>query len=252
MRAWVLVAGLTGALPSIAASPQSRPLPDPEPFYAATRANVARAQAAQNRFAYRERRTELHLNPFGRLGSGGILVYDVTPIADGSVERRLVERDGRAVTDAPVDRRPPRTPPAADRRSNVDDVVSVLRFSIRHREVRDGRDVVAVGFEPKPGAEPATRQGELARHFKGTIFVDEAAHEVMRVEATAIEDLTYGMGLVARLEKGTTVTVSRQRIEPDLWMPTSIRFIGHGRALLLRPFEIDQVIEWSDYRRVVR
>jgi len=112
MRAWVLVAGLTGALPSIAASPQSRPLPDPEPFYAATRANVARAQAAQNRFAYRERRTELHLNPFGRLGSGGILVYDVTPIADGSVERRLVERDGRAVTDAPVDRRPPRTPPA--------------------------------------------------------------------------------------------------------------------------------------------
>jgi hypothetical protein len=236
---------------SAAASQESRPLPDPEPFYAATRENAARAQAAQNRFAYRERRTELHLNPFGRLGSGGTLVYDVTPTADGGLERRLVERDGTTVTDAPVERRPPRTPRPARQRSTVDDVVSVLRFSILRREVRDGRDVVTVGFEPRPGAEPETRQGELARRFTGTIFVDEAAHEVMRVEATAIEDLTYGLGLVARLQKGATVTVSRRRIEPDLWMPTSIRFKGRGRALLLlRRLEIDQIIEWIDYRRV--
>jgi len=226
-------------------------LPDPEPFYAATRANMARAQAAQSHFAYRERRTELHLNPFGRMGSGGTLVYDVMPMADGGLERRLVERDGTAVTDAPVERQPPRGPRTTRRRSTVEDVVSVLRFSIRHREMRDGREVVAVGFEPRPGAEPETRQGELARRFTGTIFVDEAAHEVTRVEATAIEDLTYGLGLVARLQKGATVTVSRRRIEPDLWMPTSIRFKGRGRALLLlRSLEIDQVIEWIDYRRV--
>jgi hypothetical protein len=251
VRAWLLAAGLTGALASTAASQESRPLPDPEPFYAATRENVARAQAAQNRFAYRERRTELHLNPFGRLGSGGTLVYDVTPTAEGGLERRLVERDGTTVTDAPVERQPPRTPRPTRQRSTVEDVVSVLKFSILHREVRDGRNVVAVGFEPRPGAEPKTRQGELARRFSGTIFVDEAAHEVMRVEATAIEDLTYGLGLVARLQKGATVTVSRQRIEPDLWMPTSIRFKGRGRALLLmRRLEIDQIIEWIDYRRV--
>ena len=250
MRAWVLAAGLAGALTSTATSQESRPLPDPEPFYAAARANIVRAQAAENLFAYRERRTELHLNPFGRMGSGGTVVYDVTPQADGGVERRLIERDGRAVTDGPVERRATRTRRPGSRRSSVEDVVSVLRFAIRHREVRDGRDIVAVGFEPKPGAEPETRQGELARHFSGTIFVDEAAHEVMRVEATAIEDLTYGMGLVARLQKGTTVTAARARIEPDVWLPTAIRIKGQGRALLLRRLEIDQVIEWIDYRRV--
>ncbi len=250
MRTWVLAAGLGGMLSGTMASQEGRSLPDPEPFYAATRANVARAQAVQNQFAYRERRTELHLNPFGRIGSGGTVVYDVMPTADGGVDRRLVERDGKVVTDAPVERRPPRTRRTTRQRSTIEDVVSALRFSIRDREVRDGRDVVAVGFEPRPGARPETREAELARRFTGTIFVDEAAHEVTRIEATAIEDLTYGMGLVARLEKGTTVTVSRQRIEPDLWMPTSVRFKGQGRALLLRRLEIDQIIEWSDYRRV--
>jgi hypothetical protein len=250
MRAWVLAAGVASALSGAATSQERRPLPDPEPFYAATRANVARAQSAQSQFAYRERRTELHLNPFGRLGSGGTVVYEVTPMPDGGLERKIVERDGKPVTDAAVERRPPRTRRATRRRSPVEDVVATLRFSIDRREVRDGRDVVAVAFTPKPDAEPETREGEWARRFTGTIFVDEASHEVTRVEATAIEDLTFGMGLVARLQKGTTVTVSRERVEPDLWMPTAIRFKGRGRALLLRRLEIDQVIEWSDYRRV--
>src|SRR3712207_1755458 len=71
-----------------------RPLPDEEPFFAAARENLARSTRAQNRYAYKERRAELHMNPFGRLGTGGIRVYEVTPEPDGSaVTRRLIERD---------------------------------------------------------------------------------------------------------------------------------------------------------------
>ena len=40
----------------------NRPLPDPEPFFEAVRANLTRSQEEQNRFAYKERRTELDLN----------------------------------------------------------------------------------------------------------------------------------------------------------------------------------------------
>jgi hypothetical protein len=62
--------------------------------------------------------------------------------------------------------------------------------------------------------------------------VDEAAAEVVRVEATAIEDITYGLGVVARLNKGAVVTLVRERVESDTWLPTSIRFSGEGRAML--------------------
>src|SRR5512147_1898651 len=64
-------------------APQSLPLPDPEPFFAAVRENMARSQSQQNRFAYKERRTELRVNPFGRIGTGATMVYDVMPAADG-------------------------------------------------------------------------------------------------------------------------------------------------------------------------
>lgn len=245
---WLRLAVVVVAATAEAAR-QALPLPDPEPFYAAARANMERAQIAQRDFAYRERRVELHLNPFGRMGSGGTVVYDVTPLAGGGVERRLLERDGKPVTDAAVEQRVPR-PRASSRRSAVEDTVGVLRFRIDRRETIGGQPVIAVRFEPKPGASAETREGNLARRFAGTIFVHEASKEVVRVDATAIEDLTYGFGMLARLGKGTSVTLTRERVEPDLWLPTAIRFSGQGRALLFRRLDIDQSIEWFNYRRV--
>ena len=86
--------------------------------------------------------------------------------------------------------------------------------------------------------------------FSGSIWVDEAAREVARVEATAVEDLSYGFGLLARVRKGSAVTLTRERIDDRLWLPTSVKFKGDGRALLaLRKLNIDFAVEWFDYRK---
>jgi hypothetical protein len=76
-----------------AAAPDVRPLPDQRPFLEAVRQNLVRSQDTQRQFAYTERRTDLNFNPFGRLGTGGTRVYEVTPSTDGSgFNRRLLER----------------------------------------------------------------------------------------------------------------------------------------------------------------
>jgi hypothetical protein len=229
---------------------QERPLPDREPFFEMARANLERSQARQTAYAYRERRRTLHTNPFGRIGSGaGSEVFEVTPVPGGGVTRQLVERDGMAVSDAPVERRRPRQRPA--RRSAVADTAAGLDLVLDHRERLGGRDVIVVTFAPKAGApEPETREGRLARLFKGRIYIDEAEAEVVRVEATAIDDITYGLGFVARLNEGTTVTLVQERVDSDLWLPTSIRFVGEGRAMLVRKLRVDHLIEWFAYRRV--
>jgi len=46
---------------------QERPLPNRQQFFDTTRANLERSQARQASYAYRERRRELHTNPFGHL-----------------------------------------------------------------------------------------------------------------------------------------------------------------------------------------
>jgi len=109
-----------------------------------------------------------------------------------------------------------------------------------------------VTYVPKPDADPQTREGRLAKQFRGRIFVDEAEAEVVRVEATAIDDITYGLGVVARLNKGATVTLVRERIDGDTWLPTSIRLSGEGRAMVFRKLRVDHLIEWFDYRRLAQ
>ncbi len=91
----------------------------------------------------------------------------------------------------------------------------------------------------------------MAQRFAGTVWIHEAAGEVMRVEATSIDSISFGLGLLARLGKGTEATLTGRAVEPDLWMPTQLTLKGRGRAaLFLRSLEFDYSAVWFDYRRL--
>jgi len=226
-----------------------RPLPDRDALFKATQENLARAQREQGRYAYKERRTELHTNPFGRLGTDGVVVYEITPGPEpGVVYRTLRERDGVKVSDAEPERQESRE--RRQSRSSIDDVIDTLSFMVDRREVRDGREMIVVTFAAKPDARPQTREGRLAKLFTGSIYVDEGAREVSRVEGMAIDSISYGLGMIARLNEGTRVAVVREPVEGGVWLPTSIRFTGEGRAVLFRKLTVDLKIDWYDYKRV--
>src|SRR3970282_86761 len=156
-------------------------------------------------------------NSFGRLGTGETVAYDVSPDEGGAVVlRRLIERDGQPVTDIKVERvdlRRDQERRGRPRRSSWEDTVDALRLTMDRRETSGGRAVIVVLFEPRPNAKPETREGRLARVFKGSIWVDEVSREVLRVEATAIDDISIGRGLVARLNEGSTATLTRERVD---------------------------------------
>jgi hypothetical protein len=240
---------LAFAVVAVSAVMAQAPLPDAASFLAQARENLARSTQQQDRYAYKERRTELHLNPFGKMGSGATSLFEVTPAAEPNVTlRKLLERDGKRVTDGEVERVERRSRGRA--RSRVDDTVDVLTFTLDRRETYRGRDLIVINFEPKPGAKPQTREGRIAKALKGSVWVDEALREVVRAEATAIDDLSFGFGMVARLHKGAKLSMTRERVDDDVWLPTSIKFAGTGRALLFRKLTIDHSIEWFDYREV--
>ncbi|MBI4886572.1 MAG: hypothetical protein HY824_05735 [Acidobacteria bacterium] len=252
-----------------------RPLPDPDTFYRAVRENLVRAERLTHLYTYKERRTDVHTNPFGRLGTGGLSLYEVYPSPMRRLlYRRLVARDGRPVSGedlAEQDRQyrervagvqrdsggdvqgllGQQSEDARQRRQRaIDDVVDALAFEVKGRTTESGAPAIVIAFAPRPGARPVTRQGRTAQKFAGTIWVDEAAAEVMRVEATSTDDISYGLGLVARLNAGTKATVSRRRVDDQVWMPTALTLDGRGRALLLRRLVVDYAIEWFEYRRL--
>jgi hypothetical protein len=110
--------------------------------------------------------------------------------------------------------------------------------------------VIVAVFKARRDAKPQTREGRIARNFSGEIWIDELTREVSRIDAKAIDDVSLGYGLVARLNKGATVTLRRELVHENLWLPVSMRFSGEGRALLLRKLTIDFAVDWFDYRKV--
>lgn len=279
VAAAALIAAAVVAGSVVGRAQEARPLPGPETFSYAVRENLARAERVAHLYAYSERRTDVHTNPFGRIGTGGTRLFEVYPSATRRLTyRRLIDRDGvalgaqelaeqdrkyreraadvqrRLVSENTDERRSREEDAARARRRGerrIADVMETLQFRMDGRTVYEGVPAIVVSFTPKPEAKPDTREGRMAQRFVGTVWIHEAAAEVMRVEATSVESISFGFGLVARLGKGTEATLTRRAIEPDLWMPTQLTLKGRGRAaLFLRRLVIDFASVWFDYRRL--
>ena len=250
---------------------QGADLPDRVTFLREVRDAISRSQQVWHRYAYKERRTELHMNPFGRLGTGDTLITEVRPSPDPRLTyRRVLERNGVALPKAELDRqdaeytsriarlaredsspdaeRTRRDDQLARRRAQMvtDDVVNTLQFDVVRREFPGGKPAIVVSFAAKPHARPATKEGRLARVFKGSLWIDEASRELTHLNAVATDDVSFG-GFVAKIYEGTEAFVERQQTETGVWMPTTLKLTGEFRALFRRA-KFDHVVEWFDYR----
>lgn len=234
------------------ASAQERALPDRDALFTATEQNLVKSEREEVHYAYRERRTDLHTNPFGKIGTDGTRVYDVTPGSPpGVFYRTLIERNGKPVTGSkPEKEEPPQRRERSNKRGPLEEALDMLDFMVERRDVIDGRDMIVVGFAPKPDAKADSDTQKMAKKFKGEVWIDESACEVARVEAVAIDDLTFGLGLLARLHEGTRATLVREPVDSTVWLPTSLRFKGEGHAMLFRKLVVDYAVDWFDYRRV--
>ena len=250
---------------------QNPGLPDQDAFLREARETLGRSQQLWHRYAYKERRTDLHLNPFGRMGTGGTRVLEVRPSADVRLtQRREIERNGTPVSKLELDRqdaeyrervaRLERDSDNGERGRNddevlarrraqmtIEDVLNTLRFDLVRREVFAGRPAIVVAFAARPNARPVTREGRTARVFKGHVWIDEATREVRHVAAIATADVSFG-GFIAKIYEGMEAVVDREEIEPGVWMPVHLRLSGDVRALF-RKAHIEHVIQWFDYRR---
>jgi hypothetical protein len=274
----VATLAVAAALAAGAPRAQGRPLPDFAALYDAVRRNLAKSERLAHLYSFKERRTDVHTNPFGKIGTGGTRFFEVYPSPNRQLTyRRLMARDGvpvnaaqlaeqdrqykarvaeverRLAEDEKRQRKRREDDVAAARRrgqSMIDDVVDTFQFKLDGRVLRDGVPAIVVSFSPKPGARPATREGRVAQKFAGMVWIDEAALEVMRVEARAIDDISFGSGIVARLSDGATATMVRRRIDEDVWMPTELRLRGRGRAAVVRRLVMDFAVDWFDYRQL--
>jgi len=264
---WVLAA--------ISVRADDRPLPDVNLFIPEVKAKLATDEALQNGYVYNERTTTEKVDGSGRTVHSSEKLLEVYPGLPGEAPyRRLIEEDGHPVPAdklASEDRKRQRAIESyvnelatsagarkdAERRDRerredaeaIDDIFRVYAVQLVGRETLDGEETIVATLTPKVDAKPRTDDGKMMRHFQVRAWISEKEYEVVRVEVDAIDDLSLGWGLFARVHKGAHATYQRRKINNEAWLPADVTWTGSARVLLLKHLRERGRSQFFGYRK---
>jgi hypothetical protein len=116
----------------------------------------------------------------------------------------------------------------------------------------DGWDnrLLRLTFTPNPNYDPPTRELRVFRALTGKMWIDPNGQHLTRIQGTLFEDVTFGWGLLARLNKGGMFNVNLAEVAPGHWDMTSLDVNMSGHAVLFKNISVQQRQTQTDFRRV--
>jgi len=252
----------------------SRPLPELEPLLKTLHENQDKIDEMRERYTCRLVEIERKHDGNGRIKETETRAYEVTPIGDEFVER-LMSVNGKELSASEREKEDKRVQKevedlikrhekkeqkeerarAKGEKEQEDDGVEIKDFlriseitSIR-REVFRGHEVIAFDFEPRKGFKPKTRDEDLANKLAGTIWVDEGAQQVARVEARLTDSYKIAGGMLASIGASTAISFDQEKIDNEVWLPSAMEANISARVLLLAKFNRSVERRYSDYKK---
>jgi hypothetical protein len=262
---------------AVPAAGQDRALPDYATFMAEARKRLEADEVRQSEYVYVETRREQKLDATGKSTKETLDVFESYPALPNEFRwRRQTVKDGKPVPSedlAKVDRerqkevlqyakkleRNPEKVRAAEQKKHdeerrdteraVDDALRVYDIKMLGREVVSGYETIVLSFTPRKDAKPQTSEGKMMRHFAGKAWVSESEFELVRLEAEAIDTASFGLGLLARVHKGSKAAFERRKVNGEQWLPARATYTASARVLLVKVMRIGGTLEFSDYRK---
>lgn len=250
----------------------AQPLPDIETLMKAIVANQEKIEQIREKYTCRAIEIERKLDGNGRVKETETKAYEVTPIGDQFVER-LISVNGKELSEQEKEKEDKRVQKevqdiikrqekeekkkerARERGEKDDDRLTILDFlrvsdvtSVR-REMFRGFEVIAFDFEPKKGFKPSNRAESIATKLAGTLWVDEKAQQITRLEARLVDSFKMGGGLVASISPSTAFAFEQEKVDGELWLPSFAEGNISARIMLFAKLNRSFERRYSDYKK---
>jgi hypothetical protein len=268
-------------VPPPAAAPASPPynvtLPANHEFIRRMRGAIRFDDDLQQAYTYLERRRDVRVSGLGKVTVGPMRTFEVYPSNQpGRTYKRLVAVEGTPLPPAELARRDEEhrrdvlgeverdkaeTPAvrsarlakeAQERRERdaiVNDAFAIFEARVVGHETIDGQATLIVWISPRSNVAPRTREGGYMKKFAGKVWVVEADGEIVKIDLTAFDDISVGLGVVGRVHQGARLEFARRRVNNEAWLPSSSHISAKGRTLMFRPFDFDVRTDYMDYKK---
>ena len=121
-------------------------------------------------------------------------------------------------------------------------------FIFKYEGAENGQ--VRLSFFPNPHYNAPTRELQVFRSMSGMIWIDRAGMRMSRLDGSLFEDVTFGWGLLGRLNKGGTFSVTQSRVGDDHWEIVSLDVKMSGHAVIFKNINVKQVQRITGFHRV--
>jgi Asp-tRNA(Asn)/Glu-tRNA(Gln) amidotransferase B subunit len=133
-------------------------------------------------------------------------------------------------------------------RKFVFEVADAFNFRLVGSEVVDGFDTWVLDAEPRPAYQPKQRASKMLTKFKGRLWIDKREAQLVKLDITAIDTLTFGF-IVARIHKGMHVVLELAKINDEVWLPKHVAVHVDVRVALFKNIDEDVDVTFRDYKK---
>jgi hypothetical protein len=102
----------------------------------------------------------------------------------------------------------------------VTQILAVAKTTNPRRISFRGRDTLVFDFAGDPAAKASGMDQNAAKKLAGTVWIDEKDRQVARLEVHFYDNFRIGGGLLASVQKGTSMNVDQSPLGEGLWMQT--------------------------------
>ena len=126
-------------------------------------------------------------------------------------------------------------------------LTTAFRFRILRQQALDGRQVWVVKATPRPDYQPPNMEAEALKGMAGTLWIDTATCQWVKVEARVIRPVSIA-GFLAEVEPGTYFELEKEPVSQGIWLTRHFEMRSTAKVLgfFHRRSAADET--YSDYR----
>jgi hypothetical protein len=250
------------------------PLPDMKALFLDVSKNQKTLEELHRQYTYHVTTETVQADSKGQPKSKTVREFEVFPIAGGGQVWHLISKDGKPLEGdekKKVDQQFNKTyeertkgqakkqaelaanskkqaKEDAEDEADISHILRVVRFNNPRRERFRGQEVIAVDFGANPDYKPKSIEEHFAQSLAGVMWIDEQAHEMVRMEAHFSDAFKVAGGLLATVDKGSSFVFEQTRVNNEVWLPSYTEVHMAARFLLFKGRE-NGIQRFSDYKK---
>ena len=227
---------------------------------------LARNYTCQNREIVK------HLGKSGEVKSTEVKTFDIN-FYYGEEYARLIERDDKPLSETDQKKEDEKlekflakyrneTPEQREERlakekkkreegrAFLRDLVNAYDFRLVGEEPVDGVQSYVIDATPRPDFKPTQPHADMLKKIKGRIWIEKKDYNWVKVEAEAMDTISYGLFLF-RIHPGSHFVLEKTLINNEVWLLKKLDIDGGARIALFKNENIHQEDVLSNFKKFV-